>query len=274
MNNEPLNLSKKIEIAKNLAAIVLGSVGLLLFIGFCVLNSYYSKYGFSSFNLLQSRVIASGLIFVIAVIVINIRYLVPGVMPRLRGYHRKERRIVVRLGLELILLLFFAFLYSVLLKYLGFGLDVKPNTFLKLFYNMVILSLLTGYMAVFYDFYLNNSIGSLYRKQFILVIIFLMSMASIYFFGKEFYPSIPQAFGGGKPLEVQIIWNTQQNGVEGFFTTQESGTLNVGYIGDNSESYFLLLDSNTGPSFIELKKTLVGAIYYKTSPTRLTKILQ
>ena len=115
MNNEHLDLSRKVEIAKNLAAIILGSVGLLLFIGFCVLNSYYSKYGFSSFNLLQSRVIASGLIFVIAVIVINIRYLVPGVMPILRGYHGKVMRVVTRFILELIFLLiqsaFIAFLF-------------------------------------------------------------------------------------------------------------------------------------------------------------------
>lgn len=239
------SLQSILEYGSRLLGLFVGVAGFAYTLGFIITNSSLLEYGLSTFELFQTRYIASGLLFMILILVFLAESLYDlTVLSRLRylGEHISWVRVTRNAVVSWLWLVFMVLVFSMLMSIFPATGAVKPfglandqiaaqslalasDRALDLFQRMLVWAtmLFLAFKWSVYEIIGAAWIGTALRTghrrlrssviTFPAIIGFPLVVFIIVYYSIGVYPSIPQSFGGGAPLPAYLIVQEEEASV-------------------------------------------------------------
>lgn len=267
---------KKLENVSSLLNLFPGLIGIIYIFGFVILNSYLSKYGLFTYNLVDKSYISSGVLFLLFTgsIITILVYFVKEPTDNITNSYWEEAK-------------YFLFIITTSISYAFLFIDIDDlpkrfiNSFwliltsivpLALFFKLTRKLVIVASLLIMLFYYIWAVVHSADARSF-LVGFFVFSLLclilyghigdksfryvdlvwwlgplviSAYIFGFYIYGDIKKEFGGGKYSKIQLILNkkTSDEIYRIFKDSSETGlTKSVKLIYENSDYYFISTDS-------------------------------
>ena len=311
-SNLDVRLSITLEIFTKLIGLIAGLVAVAYVFGFVVTNTYLLQYGFFTLELFQAKYVASGSLFLLLNLVILAEPIYDfTVLVRLRLANKRISTLrFVQNGVVAWLWCMFAiFAFSTLVSMSSmtlvktpFGapsipvtadsIDLASEKTLILFSNLLLWSALVFLLFKAAVLQIVSRKSAIYVTQekkpmFKLSLItfpiiggFPWVVLTIVLFSVLVYPLVPPSFGGGAPLQVQLLADEDARDhfellgiIDKTSKTKEHALLSrlVYLVDETSGQYFLLTEDSIGSvSSIALDRDLVKGVVYPHLEPALT----
>jgi hypothetical protein len=261
---DPGTQQNELALVELVSKLFAGSIGLLYFIGFLVVAGHLSRYGVSSFSVLQLQYLIAGFWSFgppvgLGLVLLPARGFEEGVAPEIPGMKFNWRRFLIACiftgipyGIYVVLLV------SIpgILQNMTWGIGIR----LYLFYWVMIISAQILWKS--WRIPVENETRWSNRRAvpFYSTLLLMIALGYVLWFSVRVYPLIPFSLGGGGPLAI-VFMEGEKKFPHGIIADTSTPNRSIQYmLLAETDKYYVVVSNNRNEKSIELNKDSVAGI--------------